>query len=95
MTGCELGIVPQILVPATTDRAGFAQLTVPIAVPKDSLVASAQSVHQTGANPAGWASTNVTSCILGSAGLANGLWRSASGNMGPVGYNLTMPIFVR
>ncbi len=71
MTGCELGLAPQLVLFATANAFGAATLTFPAAIPDESVAIHAQAFHRTNINPAGFALTNVATSVLGNKGMCN------------------------
>lgn len=71
MTGCELGLAPQLVLFATSNAFGAAMLTFPASIPDESAVLHAQAFHRTNINPAGFALTNVATSVVGNRGMCN------------------------
>jgi hypothetical protein len=99
MTGCILGVDPQITVAASTGPSGTASITVPFALPADAYVVYAQAAHQSTANPVGIATTNVTRSVLGAAGYCNYLYNwtidGPLAQYGPYAYNLSVSLLLK
>jgi hypothetical protein len=72
MPGCHLGLDPVLAVGFTTDGSGGRTWSFPInyVAANDSDVVHTQVLHVR-TNPGGWATTNATHSVLGSAGLGN------------------------
>jgi hypothetical protein len=90
MTGCVLGIDPQIVVAGVATGAGTASLSIPITLPAtDPYVVYAQAAHLTTANPFGLATTNVTRSLLGSTGFCSYIYNfTVDGPLAQNGPNL-------
>jgi hypothetical protein len=71
MTGCELGLAPELYVPVTANAFGTATLTLKAPIPEESAVVHAQALHPTTTNASGLALTNTTASVLGNSGLCN------------------------
>lgn len=70
MSGCVLGVAPQLVLPGTASAAGGASVSVPIPSLPEAAVVYAQYAH-TATTPAGMATTNVTRSILGINGFCS------------------------
>lgn len=89
LAGCELGLLPQAVVPLATDPTGSATLSATVGVPP-YFTLSTQAVH--GLNPA---TTNVINTIGGDAELANATTDTGGRRFGPKSYNVALIYFVR
>ena len=71
MTGCVLGVDPQVVVAGIANAAGTSSLSVPLTLPPDAYVVYAQGAHMSSANAFGLATTNVTRSLLGFTGFSS------------------------